>query len=543
MNTINTPDVEEEELLPILQGIGKEDLTAFVTRLNKVRRSGELSEEDYPALRRQVLKRAEQLDCLPLMEDMLELYDSLFRGYTAPEEDFSDLLHYDHSGKPNGVKCAAFAERFREKERIIREAEGRELFKVYYRYREGCYHRISDETLRADVAATLRRIDPQLVRMRDVDEITRLLLTAAEPVQRNELNDDENIVCFRNGIYRLSDGELLEHSPDRLTTVQLNAEYRVTAPDCPVFMKFIDRLTGGIPERRQYLLAYMGAIFSNVRGSRLKKALLIVGPGNTGKSRLLNLIRAILGERNCCTLDLKTLEEDRFASAQLFGRRLMTDSDMSVGTISSLDTFKKLTGGDSVYAQEKGQTPFTFEYKGLMCFSMNELPKFGGDKGDWVYERMAIVYCTGAIPKEETDPFILEKMLAERDHIATLCINAFAEQFRQYGTIPEPGDLKAARQFYRAQNSPVLRFFYECCELRPANEPPHDRFSTAKLYEYFKNWCRDNGVCRRVGKTEFRREIAEALHKPVSELIRHMTERNYYIFTLKEEYQQEYMEE
>ena len=48
---------------------------------------------------------------------------------------------------------------------------------------------------------------------------------------------------------------------------------------------------------------------------------------------------------------------------------------------------------------------------------------------------------------------------------------------------------------------------------------------------------------RRVGKTEFRREIAETLHKPVSEIVRHANDRNYYIFTLTEDYRKEYAEE
>lgn len=63
---------------------------------------------------------------------------------------------------------------------------------------------------------------------------------------------------------------------------------------------------------------------------------------------------------------------------------------------------------------QKGQQAFEFTFNGLLWFCMNRLPKFGGDDGKWVYDRIMVVDCPNVIPKEQQDKQLLEKMFAER---------------------------------------------------------------------------------------------------------------------------------
>ena len=50
---------------------------------------------------------------------------------------------------------------------------------------------------------------------------------------------------------------------------------------------------------------------------------------------------------------------------------------MSFLSVDELKTFKKMTGGDSLFAEFKGQQAFEFIFNGLLWFCMNRLPKFG----------------------------------------------------------------------------------------------------------------------------------------------------------------------
>jgi putative DNA primase/helicase len=43
---------------------------------------------------------------------------------------------------------------------------------------------------------------------------------------------------------------------------------------------------------------------------------------------------------------------------------------------------------------------------------MNRLPKFGGDDGKWVYERIMLVKCNNVIPLKDQDRMLLDNVCA-----------------------------------------------------------------------------------------------------------------------------------
>ena len=77
---------------------------------------------------------------------------------------------------------------------------------------------------------------------------------------------------------------------------------------------------------------------------------------------------------------------------------------MSYQTIIDMSLFKALTGGDVISCEYKNKDIFSFLYKGVLWFNCNKLPLFGGDKGDWVYDRMLLIHCGKSIPENERDP-------------------------------------------------------------------------------------------------------------------------------------------
>ncbi len=89
-----------------------------------------------------------------------------------------------------------------------------------------------------------------------------------------------------------------------------------------------------------FLLEFIGAIISNVKGWRFKKLLLLVGEGNTGKTQLREFVVNLLGKCNCISMDMAKLNE-RFASALLWRKRLAGSGDMGFVTIDEVNTLKK----------------------------------------------------------------------------------------------------------------------------------------------------------------------------------------------------------
>ena len=145
-----------------------------------------------------------------------------------------------------------------------------------------------------------------------------------------------------------------------------------------------------------------------------------------------------------------------------------------------------------------------------MWFCMNRLPRFGGDDGKWVYERIMQIPCTNSIPLEKQDKFLLDKLLAERAGIVYRMVTALKNVIANGYRFTEPESVKADRALYRNNNSTVVTFFEDCMMPVPEDDRSH-RCTAMKVYTAYQGWCRDNN--RGYAKTarEFKDELAAHL--------------------------------
>lgn len=244
-----------------------------------------------------------------------------------------------------------------------------------YVYLEGYYKLVSDEEFEGIIKEF---IPSNLQKFNLIVEVFKLLATDLKFIPIDKLNTDQNIINFQNGILDVNTGELKPHSPDYLCTIRIPCNYieNVPVPQTQYFDNFMNDLTtNNDPEVKQFLLQYMGVALSNIAGYKMKQALFMVGLGNTGKSVIKNFLTSLLGYENCSSLDLKDLEK-QFTKIQLLGKRLVGSNDMSYMKITELETFKKLTGGDQIYGEYKGENGIDFVFNGVLWFCCNELPKF-----------------------------------------------------------------------------------------------------------------------------------------------------------------------
>ena len=160
-------------------------------------------------------------------------------------------------------------------------------------------------------------------------------------------------------------------------------------------------------------------------------------------------------------IDLAEIEA-RFGTGSIYGKRLAGSSDMSFLTVAELKTFKKCTGGDSLFAEFKGQQSFAYTYGGLLWFCMNRLPKFGGDDGKWVYERIVQVLCNNVIPPDRQDKRLLDKLLNEREDILHRMVMALRNVIQNGYRLTEPASVREERAAYQQSNSTVITFFQDC---------------------------------------------------------------------------------
>lgn len=188
---------------------------------------------------------------------------------------------------------------------------------------------------------------------------------------------------------------------------------------------------------------------------------------------------------------------------------------MSFLSVDELKTFKKITGGDSLYAEFKGQQAFEFTYNGLLWFCMNRLPKFGGDDGQWVYDRIMVVRCTNVIPKAKQDKQLLDKMYAERNGIIYKAVRALQKVIQNGYSFSEPESVLIERQKYQSENSTVISFFEECMCERPAGKI-EDSCTTGKIYKVYKAWCADNNNGYAKTYRDFREQLGTTFYEMIA---------------------------
>lgn len=425
--------------------------------------------------------------------------------------------------------------------RLVSETEN-EPPRVFV-YDCGVYRHYGPELFQGRIKDFIGDYSKALVSMSPILEAYRQILIDTGRTKQSELDADTDIINFRNGVLQLSDLTFQPHSPDVLSTIQIPCDWTGKASPTPVFDRYMDTLTCGDDDVKRLLLEFMGVALSNVHGGKMKKALFLFGPGNTGKSQLRILLSKLLGDRLCSSADLADLEA-RFGASNLYGKRLVGSPDMRYATVNELRLFKTVSAGDPITVEFKGATPFTYVYKGVLWFCCNELPCFGGDNGPWVYERIVPVRCSNVIPEEQRDALLVEKMYAERAGIVYQAIQAVRRVVQNGYRYDIPSSVVQDRQQYAVENNSVLSFF-DACMRRTLPSEAVDKFcTTGSIYRVYQAWCRSNvrnGYAKT--QTEFRKVLAAHLNLSKDNLVKQQKGQSYFNgVTLKREAKVEFAE-
>lgn len=358
-----------------------------------------------------------------------------------------------------------------------------------YFYESGVYKNYTDSKIKKIIRYY---IPTEVCQYKDIIEVLNLMGTEAKYISINELNTDENLINFKNGVLDLKENKLLPHSPKYIMTIQLPVEYKeyVEKPTTNYFDNFLYTLTNGDEEQQELILEFYGTILSNIDGSKMKQSLILCGKGNTGKSKVLELIEKIIGEDNYSSTDLRNMEKN-FSRINLLGKRLASFSDVTTVRLPSLDSFKKITGGDSLNDSFKNKDSIDFRYKGVVIMTMNEFLKFGGDDGTHVWERFLPIETVNVIPEEKRDKFLVEHMLQEVDYIIYRSLNGLKKVIENGYNFTVPKESLKIRNRYRVDHNSALRFIKECVETI-IREPESTDYTSGEIYKIYKAWAKDN---------------------------------------------------
>jgi len=194
-----------------------------------------------------------------------------------------------------------------------------------------------------------------------------------------------HLICVGNGVFDIDGGELLPHDPKYFFKSKININYNPQA-DCPHIRDFVKSTF----EEKHFWTAFEIPAYLLWREHKIQKAVMLNGSGDNGKSRYIELLEIFCDKKNLASEQLQSLCNDKFSTAQLYGKLGNFSADLPATGVDQTGEFKKLTGGDTISAQHKFGQPFQFKSYAKLVFSANEVPA-AKDNTDAFFKRWIII--------------------------------------------------------------------------------------------------------------------------------------------------------
>jgi len=251
-----------------------------------------------------------------------------------------------------------------------------------YVYKDGFYQPKGQQVIESETEKRLQQ-EFRANRLREV----KAQIESRNYIKRKEFRPPKRKINLENGVYDLEKEELKSHSSEYFFTHKIPVKYNPEA-DCQNIHSFLNDIVETEKEVKT-LMEIAGYLL--LPDYPIPKAFMLVGKGNNGKSRYLDLLRELVGEDNLTEKGLQDLG-GRFGTNELQGRLGCLDDDLSSRKIDeeAAGTMKKLTGGSRIGAEVKYGGHYNFYNYANLVFACNELPRTRDDT-DGFFRRWIIV--------------------------------------------------------------------------------------------------------------------------------------------------------
>lgn len=299
---------------------------------------------------------------------------------------------------------------------------------------------------------------------------------------------DSPLIPLTNGVLDPRTATLVEPSPDHLLLGTWGVAWEPEAR-CPRIMKY---LADHFPGQVDAILDTMARVIDRVNPQ--DRVLFVFGPPRCGKSTLLRLLVALVGDAAASSEPLHKLSTDRWSAAQLFGKAVNVSADLSAEDVRDDSMFKNLTGGDKVAGELKFENKFTFTNHALLAFSANQIPALPAGS-DAAFARFVPV-AGGRTFVGKEDPEIEAGLMEELPGL-------LVELVRRHRARRKPVPLEVVSREFRRCGDRVAQYVEERLERLTDDEPQLAGARAADVYADYKIWVDRHHNTNPMGRNKF----------------------------------------
>ena len=305
---------------------------------------------------------------------------------------------------------------------------------------------------------------------------------------------DETLVINSNGNVSSH-----PHRPEDLFFYSLGYFYDENA-ECPTWLAFLDRM---LPEAEAQKVLAEYFCYILMKTHRYERMLWLYGPGQNGKSTVLNVLEALLGSANISTISLSQLTKDQKIRHGIEHKMLNISSE--TGRDVDADVLKQLVTGEKVTVERKYHDARQTDDYGKFIVATNNMPK--AEDTFAFFRRMIIMPFEVVIPDSEKDTHLIDKLKEELPGILNWVLAAFPGLVER-NEFTESELCNQALKRYKAQADSVFLFIDQMCQ-KSSSATRGDY-----LYNAYKDFCIYMRLEKKVGRNEFYKQLEAHGHKP-----------------------------
>lgn len=321
-----------------------------------------------------------------------------------------------------------------------------------------------------------------------------------------KLDSNKDIIAFNNGVLDLTTFEFRDGKPEDYLSFSTGIDFD---PEKEYYEyehwhkveSFIIQVLPD-PEVRNYFMRHLAT--NLIGGNTAQKFHVMTGSGSNGKSMILNLTSAALGDY-ACTVPISLFTQKRKGSGnaapeviRLKGRRFVTMQEPDETIALNTGLMKEITSGEKMYARDLFKSGMEFEVQAKFHLACNDKPKVNTtDGGTW--RRLVVINFTSKFvpkpmepneyPMDEAIQFLVQSKEWATPFLAYLVYTL--KEGKGLRKLAAPEKVLEYTSEYRNDNDGIAKFISDKLLRLEEGEEIVPVDSTA-LKRAFKQWNMDN---------------------------------------------------